>query len=66
MAEHIGISRELGENLGNPKIITAAHQLGMEVHYWTINDPQLAEKLIKSGADGIITDNPALVKKTLH
>ena len=65
VSENIGISRELGENLGNPQLIAAAHQLGMEVHYWTINDPQLAETLIKFGADGIITDNPALIKKTL-
>lgn len=35
-----------------------AHSLGIAVQYWTINDADVMEKLIKNGADTIMTDDP--------
>ncbi|MGB3259808.1 glycerophosphodiester phosphodiesterase [Paenisporosarcina sp.] len=35
-------------------------KLNVPVHYWTINDPQVMERLLKSGAKGIVTDRPDL------
>ncbi|MGE6487873.1 glycerophosphodiester phosphodiesterase [Paenisporosarcina sp. NPDC076898] len=35
-------------------------KLNVPVHYWTINDPQIMERLLKSGAKGIVTDRPDL------
>ena len=40
-------------------LIEKAHRLGIEVHYWTINDPAEAERLLTLGADAIMTDDPA-------
>lgn len=39
-------------------LIDKAHQLGIEVHYWTINDPAEAKRLLALGADAIMTDDP--------
>ena len=47
-------------DLAKPEMIGALHQMGIEVHYWTINDPALVEKLLAAGADGIVTDFPEL------
>jgi glycerophosphoryl diester phosphodiesterase len=41
--------------------IDKCHDLGMRVDFWTINDPRDAERLLDSGADGIMTDDPALI-----
>jgi glycerophosphoryl diester phosphodiesterase len=42
-------------------LVDRAHALGLEVHYWTINDPAEAERLIQLGADAIMTDDPAAI-----
>lgn len=45
----------------HPTFISIAHQLGLKVHVWTINDEQEMRDLIDDGADGIITDDPPLL-----
>jgi len=40
-------------------LIRRIHRLGMQVHYWTINDVEEMERLLDAGADAIITDNVA-------
>ena len=42
-----------------------AHQNGLKVWVYTINDPALAISLLDLGIDGIITDNPSLMWRTL-
>lgn len=37
-------------------LIAEAHWLGVEVHVWTVNDPQRMVELVELGVDGIITD----------
>ncbi|CAM5189219.1 Glycerophosphoryl diester phosphodiesterase OS=Ureibacillus acetophenoni OX=614649 GN=SAMN05877842_101356 PE=4 SV=1 [Ureibacillus acetophenoni] len=44
--------------LDMPKFISYLGNLNIPVHYWTINDPDLIERLIKRGAKGIVTDRP--------
>jgi len=46
-----------GYDLARPELVAAAHQFGIDVHYWTINDPVIFEKLLDIGADGIMTDD---------
>ncbi len=41
-----------------PALITEAHDLGLRVLPWTINDPVDIASQIDAGADGIITDYP--------
>ena len=38
---------------------------GLKVWVYTINDPELANKLLDMGVDGIITNNTSLIWKTL-
>jgi glycerophosphoryl diester phosphodiesterase len=45
--------------LDTPAFVAKVHALGLSLHYWTINDPAEAERLIALGADAIMTDDPA-------
>ena len=46
-------------------LIGVAHARGLEVHAWTINDPEVMERLIGMGIDGLITDYPGRALKVL-
>ena len=45
--------------------VKAAHERGLKVWVYTINDQPTAQRLLAMGVDGIITDNPAIIWKTL-
>jgi glycerophosphoryl diester phosphodiesterase len=45
--------------------VDLAHQRGLKVWVYTINDPELANKLLDMGVDGIITNNTSLIWKTI-
>ncbi|MGI0540818.1 glycerophosphodiester phosphodiesterase [Corynebacterium aquatimens] len=45
--------------------ITKAHEAGIRVVPWTINDPDTMEEQLDAGVDGIITDYPTRLKKIL-
>lgn len=45
--------------------IAAAHQQGLKVWVYTINTAAVAEPLLELGVDGLISDNPALIWRTL-
>lgn len=45
--------------------VDAAHQRGLKVWAYTINEPAAANVLLDLGVDGLITDNPALIWRTL-
>lgn len=51
--------------LDTPRLIKAAHRVGVKVHYWTINDEATMRHLLEIGADGIITDKPDLAQKVM-
>ncbi len=55
-----------GFDLTDQRLINGAHRLGMEIHYWTIDDPAEMEKLIDGGADGILTNRPDLLLELLE
>lgn len=40
--------------------VAGAHQLGLQVHVWTINDPASMRLLLSLGVDGIVTDDVPL------
>ena len=40
-------------------VIDAIHELGVEVHVWTVNEPLHISRLLGWGVDGIMTDDPA-------
>jgi glycerophosphoryl diester phosphodiesterase len=43
--------------------VKVAHERGLKVWVYTIDDPGLANKLLGMGVDGIITNNPALIAR---
>lgn len=48
--------RIIGLSTITTRVMRGFHAAGVEVHYWTINDPVVAEMLLLRGADGIVTD----------
>lgn len=45
--------------------LDAAHECGLPVHAWTINDDAVMHHLLDLGIDGIMTDRPLLLKTVL-
>jgi glycerophosphoryl diester phosphodiesterase len=52
---------QAGVRFDSPGFISAIKQHGVEVHFWTINDPAEASRLLSLGADGIVTDRADLL-----
>ena len=63
---HKGTIAQLPLSLAQPWVIARCHALGLEVDYWTVNDAALARELAALGADGIMTDDPALIVPALR
>jgi len=50
----------------HPGFVPRAHELGMYVHAWTINDEEDMRFLIEErGVDGIMTDDPPLLSRVI-
>jgi glycerophosphoryl diester phosphodiesterase len=53
----IQIPRSFGPiRLDSAKFISRARKVGLEVHFWTVNEPEVGELLIERGATGIVSD----------
>lgn len=50
----------------NRAMIRAAHARGKAVQVWTINDSLHMSRLIDAGVDGIITDDPQLLRELIQ
>lgn len=48
--------RHGGVRVLTPALLRAAHHHDVEVHVWTVNDPDEMRRLVAAGADGIVTD----------
>jgi glycerophosphoryl diester phosphodiesterase len=45
--------------------IRRAHELGLQVHVWTIDERTEMERLLDLGVDGVMTDRPKVLKDVL-
>lgn len=52
--------------LVTPRLITAAHRHGIDVHVWTVNAPADMRRLVDMGVDGIVTDRADVALATLR
>jgi glycerophosphoryl diester phosphodiesterase len=50
----------------SPRAIEVCHRVGVAVFVWTVDDAARAETLAERGVDGIITDDPRLLARTLR
>jgi glycerophosphoryl diester phosphodiesterase len=48
----------MGLHVLTPRFVDAAHNRGLEVHAWTINETDDMQHMLDLGLDGIITDYP--------
>lgn len=48
------------------KSVQAAHELGLEMHVWTINKPGQMKSLLNLGVDGIMSDDPETLVQVAH
>lgn len=48
------------------RLIDAAHRRGMEVHVWTIDDAGQMNQLLDLGVDGLVTDQPGILRDVLR
>lgn len=46
-------------------LVAAAHEAGLAVNAWTVNEPDDVRRLVELGVDGIVTDVPDVVRSIL-
>jgi glycerophosphoryl diester phosphodiesterase len=53
------------DGLTSPAVVTAAHEAGLGIIVWTVNDSDAMTTLTELGADGMVTDRPDLLRDVL-
>lgn len=57
--------RHAGVEVVTPTTVEAAHEVGVFMHAWTVNDVPEMVRLLDLGVDGIVTDRADLLKQVL-
>lgn len=60
LARAQAVAATLHYSVASRAAIDRAHELEAAVYVWTVDDPRLAERLLRDGADGIITNDPRI------
>lgn len=58
--------RSRGMRVVSPAMVRAMHDAGVEVHVWTVNDPDDMRRLLAWGVDGIVTDRCDLAVEVIR
>jgi len=59
-------THQFGVRLVDRRLIEHAHQRGLQVHVWTIDDAEEMRRLLELGVDGVMTDRPEVLKSILE
>jgi glycerophosphoryl diester phosphodiesterase len=57
--------RQGGITVVDERTVALAHERGLQVHVWTINDPADMRRLLDLGVDGLVTDRADLLRDVL-
>ena len=58
-------TRTRGIRVIDEKLVKAAHDAGLQVHVWTVNEGKEMARLLDMGVDGLITDRPDVLRDLL-
>ena len=47
------------------RLVRQAHAAGKKVYVWTVDDPMTMSRMVSMGADGLITNDPALARRVM-
>lgn len=65
-AKHLGVDAVHPHHLAvTAEMIDGCHRHGIKVHPYTVNEEKEMRRLIRAGADAVITDNPDRMRKLL-
>jgi glycerophosphoryl diester phosphodiesterase len=65
-AEFVHVPIRLGRlPVYRARLVSMAHDLGLRVMVWTVNDAAVMHELLDDGADGVITDRPDILREVL-
>jgi glycerophosphoryl diester phosphodiesterase len=54
-----------GMRVITPRFVEAAHRHGIQIHVWTIDDPNEMVELLEMGVDALMTDLPEVLLDVL-
>lgn len=55
-----------GLTVTDARFVEEAHHRGLQVHMWTVDDPEEMRRLLDLGVDGLMTDRPTVLKAVLE